>query len=255
MANIYENMNVRQKLAKARLYFLNQKVQKSGKNMHLEFKYFELEDIVPPAIRIFARVGLTTNIEFTDDKAVMSVFNADNIEEAPMTFTVPYREVKPIISNQGKEVTNPMQALGSSITYLRRYLWMAVLDITEPDDVDANLGSDDSTDDNNEFQEEAAAAEAAAPAKSEKKGKKKAPATAAERKQAKEELTSADGAASEEQISNLKSLCKDLMDKDEAQEEFVQQIAMKTDGFTNITASACTALCDNLTEIIAQYGE
>lgn len=255
MANIYETMNVRQKLAKARLYFLNQKVQKSGKNMHLEFKYFELEDIVPSAIRIFARVGLTTNIEFTDDKAVMSVFNADNIEEAPMTFTVPYREVKPIVSNQGKEVTNPMQALGSSITYLRRYLWMAVLDITEPDDVDANLGSDDSTDDNNEFQEEAAAAEAAAPAKSEKKGKKKAPATAAERKQAKEELTSADGAASEEQIASLKSLCKELMDKDEAQEDFVQQIALKTDGFTNITASACTALCDNLSEIIAQYGE
>lgn len=255
MANIYETMNVRQKLAKARLYFLNQKVQKSGKNMHLEFKYFELEDIVPPAIRIFARVGLTTNIEFTDDKAVMSVFNADNIEEAPMTFTVPYREVKPIVSNQGKEVTNPMQALGSSITYLRRYLWMAVLDITEPDDVDANLGSDDNTDDNNEFQEEAAAAEAAAPAKSEKKGKKKAPATAAERKQAKEELTSADGAASEEQIASLKSLCKELMDKDEAQEDFVQQIALKTDGFTNITASACTALCDNLSEIIAQYGE
>lgn len=255
MANIYETMNVRQKLAKARLYFLNQKVQKSGKNMHLEFKYFELEDIVPPAIRIFARVGLTTNIEFTDDKAVMSVFNADNIEEAPMTFTVPYREVKPIVSNQGKEVTNPMQALGSSITYLRRYLWMAVLDITEPDDMDANLGSDDSTDDNNEFQEEAAAAEAAAPAKSEKKGKKKAPATAAERKQAKEELTSADGAASEEQIASLKSLCKELMDKDEAQEDFVQQIALKTDGFTNITASACTALCDNLSEIIAQYGE
>ena len=30
MANIYESMNVRQKLAKARLYFLNQKVKKSG---------------------------------------------------------------------------------------------------------------------------------------------------------------------------------------------------------------------------------
>ena len=42
MANIYESMNVRQKLTKARLYFLNQKVKKSGKNMHLEFKYFEL---------------------------------------------------------------------------------------------------------------------------------------------------------------------------------------------------------------------
>lgn len=251
MANMYESMNVRQKLAKARLYFLNQKVTKSGKNMHLEFKYFELEDIVPPAIRIFARVGLTTNVEFTDTAAVMNVFNTDNPDEAPIPFTVPYREVKPIISNQGKEVTNPMQALGSSITYLRRYLWMAVLDITEPDDVDANLGSDDSTEDTNEFAEEAAAA---APTKKEKKGKK-APATVAEREEAKKELTSADGAASEEQVADLKELCKELMDKDEDQEEFVQQIAMKTDGFTNITASACTALCDNLKEIISQYGE
>lgn len=86
MANIYEAMNVRQKLAKARLYFLNQKVQKSGKNMHLEFKYFELEDIVPPATRIFARVGLTTEIDFTDEGAVMKVYNVDNIEEAPIHF-------------------------------------------------------------------------------------------------------------------------------------------------------------------------
>lgn len=248
MANIYESMNVRQKLAKARLYFLNQKVKKSGKNMHLEFKYFELEDIVPPAIRIFARVGLTTNIEFTDTAATMNVFNTDNPDEAPISFTVPYREVKPIISNQGKEVTNPMQALGSSITYLRRYLWMTVLDITEPDDIDATLGADDNTEEETEFAEEAAAA---VPAKKEKK----APATEAEREEAKKELTSSDGAADEEQVAALKTLCKELMDKDEDQEEFVQQIAMKTDGFTNITASACAALCDNLKEIISQYGE
>lgn len=252
MANIYEGMNVRQKLAKARLYFLNQKVQKSGKNMHLEFKYFELEDIVPPALRIFARVGLTTSIQFTNEMAMMNVYNVDNLEEAPLVFVVPYREVKPIISNQGKEVTNPMQALGSSITYLRRYLWMAVLDITEPDDVDATLGSDDATEEANEFAEEVAAA---APATKKKEKKQKAPATAAERQEAKKELTGTDGAATEEQVVELKSLCRDLMDKDEEQEEFVQQIAMKTNGFTEITASVCTELCKNLKEVISQYGE
>lgn len=249
MANIYEAMNVRQKLAKARLYFLNQKVQKSGKNMHLEFKYFELEDIVPPAIRIFGRVGLTTNIEFTDDKAVMSVFNADNIEEAPMTFTVPYREVKPIISNQGKEVTNPMQALGSSITYLRRYLWMAVLDITEPDDIDANLGSDD------QVEEEEIPAPNPETAKKEKKKKSAAPATPKEREEAKKEMTGTDGQADELQIKALKEACKTLMDKDSDQEEFVQQIAMKTNGFTNVTRAACEQLIQNLGEMIAAYGE
>ena len=222
MANIYEAMNVRQKLAKARLYFLNQKVQKSGKNMHLEFKYFELEDIVPPATRIFARVGLTTEIDFTDEGAVMKVYNVDNIEEAPMQFRVPYREVKPIVSNAGKEVTNPMQALGSSITYLRRYLWMAVLDITEPDDIDANLGS---------------------------------PATPKEREEAKKEMTGTDGQADELQIKALKEACKTLMDKDSDQEEFVQQIAIKTNGFTNVTRAACEQLIQNLGEMIAAYGE
>ena len=249
MANIYESMNVRQKLAKARLYFLNQKVQKSGKNMHLEFKYFELEDIVPPAIRIFARVGLTTNIEFTDDKAVMSVFNTDNMEEPPITFTVPYREVKPIISNQGKEVTNPMQALGSSITYLRRYLWMTVLDITEPDDIDANLGSDDQAED------EEIPAPNPETAKKEKKKKSAAPATPKEREEAKKELTGTDGQADELQIKALKEACKTLMDKDSDQEEFVQQIAMKTNGFTNVTRAACEQLIQNLGEMIATYGE
>lgn len=249
MANIYEGMNVRQKLAKARLYFLNQKVQKSGKNMHLEFKYFELEDIVPPAIRIFARVGLTTTIDFTDEAAVMKVYNVDSAEEAPMEFRVPYREVKPIISNQGKEVTNPMQALGSSITYLRRYLWMAVLDITEPDDIDANLGTEETQ------EEEEIPAPNPETAKKEKKKKSAAPATPKEREEAKKEMTNTDGQADELQIKALKEACKTLMDKDSDQEEFVQQIAMKTNGFTNVTRSACEQLVQNLGEMIAAYGE
>lgn len=249
MANIYEGMNVRQKLAKARLYFLNQKVQKSGKNMHLEFKYFELEDIVPPAIRIFARVGLTTTIDFTDEGAVMKVYNVDSAEEAPMEFRVPYREVKPIISNQGKEVTNPMQALGSSITYLRRYLWMAVLDITEPDDIDANLGTEETQ------EEEEIPAPNPETAKKEKKKKSAAPATPKEREEAKKEMTNTDGKADELQIKALKEACKTLMDKDSDQEEFVQQIAMKTNGFTNVTRAACEQLIQNLGEMIAAYGE
>lgn len=242
MANIYESMNVKQKLAKARLYFLNKKVSKSGKNMNLEFKYFELEDIVPVAIRIFARVGLTHTTAFDGEKATMTIYNTDDPAEPGLTFVAPYREVEQIISNKGKVVTNVMQALGSSITYLRRYLWMMALDITEPDDVDATLGSEDYEGDD---------LETPAPAKS----TPKPPATAQERAAAKEELTSTDGAATDDQIAELKELCKGLMEKDEAQEDFVQQIAMKTDGFTNITASACAELCKNLSEILEQYGE
>ena len=238
MATQTKTTNVRQKLAQARLAFLNENVKKSGKNYSLEFKYFELEDIVPSAIRIFAELGLVTTTNFDGEKAVMTVYNTDSVDEPGIEFSTPYREAGQIISNKGKEVTNPMQALGSSITYLRRYLWMMALDIVEQDDIDPNLKADDDTE------------ETTTPTLA-----KKAPATAAERKAAKEELTSEDGAASEEQLAELKSFCKELLDKDESQEDFIQQIAMKTEGFTTITASACTALNENLAEILAQYGE
>lgn len=241
MANIYKDMNVRQKLAKARLYFLNRKVAKTGKNMHLEFKYFELEDIVPVAIRIFASVGLTSYTNFNGETATMTILNADNPDEDGITFTLPYRENKPIISNQGKEVTNPMQALGASTTYLRRYLWMMALDITEPDEVDASLGSDD-----------LGSEDTPAPAPKEKP---KPPATAAERKAAKEDMTATDGPADELQVTALKTACKKLMEMDETQEDFVQQIAMKTKGFTEITRSACEQLVNNIGEMIAAYNQ
>lgn len=242
MANIYKDMNVRQKLAKARLYFLNRKVAKTGKNMHLEFKYFELEDIVPVAIRIFASVGLTSFTNFNGETASMTVLNVDNPEEPGITFTLPYRENKPIISNQGKEVTNPMQALGASTTYLRRYLWMMALDITEPDEVDASLGSEDL--DGSE--------DTPAPAPKEKP---KPPATAAERKAAKKDMTATYGPADELQVTALKTACKNLMEVDETQEDFVQQIAMKTKGFTEITRSACEQLVNNIGEMIAAYNQ
>ena len=91
--------------------------------------------------------------------------------------------------------------------------------------------------------------------KKEKKKKSAAPATPKEREEAKKEMTGTDGQADELQIKALKEACKTLMDKDSDQEEFVQQIAMKTNGFTNVTRAACEQLIQNLGEMIAAYGE
>lgn len=235
-------MAVRAKLAKARLMFLNENVKKSGKNMHLEFKYFELEDIVPSVTQIFAEVGLVSNTQFTNDAATMTVYDTDDDTSEGIMFSLPWREAPTIESNAGKQVTNPMQALGSSTTYMRRYLYMMAMDIVEHDDIDAALGADES-----------AANEEPTPAPKKKEKKQKPPATPADRKAAKKELTKADGNATEEQITSLKAVCKTLMDKDEEQEEFVQQIALKTEGFTKIAASACDELIKNLEEMVAAY--
>ena len=236
MPNPFESMNTMQKLAKARLYFLNSKVGKSGKNILLEFKYFELEDIVPIAIRIFDRVGLVAVDDFGGEIASKTIYNVHDPNDTPVIFQVKYRETDQIINKNGKAVTNPLQALGSSITYLRRYLWMVALDITEPDNVDENIGTE----------EVIPEPVKAAP---------KPPATPQERAEIKKELTADTGSATPEQLEELKSLCKTLRNLDEEkQDEFVQKIAMQTKGFTEIPADACEKLCEHLCEIISEYG-
>ena len=218
------------------LSVLNKKMKKSGVNTSLEFQYFELEDIVPAALRIFATVGLTSVTDFGGETATMTVYNADNPEEPGLTFAIKYREVEQIVSKAGKVVTNAMQALGSSITYMRRYLWMMVLDVTEPDEIDATLGTE--TEDG----------EDEAPAKKEPP---KAPATPEERKAAKKELTAENKA--DPQLDELKKLCKTLLAKDEKHEDFVQSIAVKTKSFTKIKPEACKTLIDNIKEILKEY--
>ena len=235
MATTTKTENVYQKLIKAREQFLNADVQKTGKNMHLSFKYFELDDIVPTAIRIFATVGLVPVVNFTTDTATMTIVNTDNPEDT-VAFVAPFNQIAPIVSNTGKQATNEMQALGSSITYMRRYLYMMALDICESDSIDANAGKPVST---------PAPAEAAP----------KAPATPQQRQEVKEELTAPADNATTLQIKGLKSVLKKLKDADPTKEEMIAQIAVQTKGFTEISKSDCEALITRITTMLEGSNE
>ena len=228
-----KKMNVLQKLAEARVRFLEAGTKKSGKNIKLEFSYFELEDIVPVATKIFHEIGLVSIVSFENDYAIMRIRDVDDMESDPVVFVVPYREIDPIVSKQGNQVTNAVQITGMSITYFRRYLYMMALDIVEADAIDANLGS--------------------TPVEEEEKPKK-APATKTERKAAKKKLTEEEASpASEEAVTGLKALCKKLIEADEEQKGFVEEIAEKTEGFTNMTEPICEALIAKLKEILHEY--
>ena len=232
----YTNMNAMQKLQIARVEFLNAGVKKTGKNISLEFKYFELEDIVPVAEAIFGKVGLLMVPTFGKEYASAKVYNCDDRGEEPIVFEAPFTQIAPIISNSGKAVTNEMQALGSSITYMRRYLWQLVLDIIEADDIDASLGKN--TDD-------------APPAP---KATKKAPVTTEQRTEIKKELTAPPAeAADESSVGDLKAVLKKLLELDSEQESFVQSIAMKTEGFSKITKDQCDQLIAGVKEMLAAY--
>lgn len=235
MATTTKTENIYQKLIKAREQFLNADVQKTGKNMHLSFKYFELDDIVPTAIRIFATVGLVPVVNFTTDTATMTIVNTDNPEDT-VAFVAPFNQIAPIVSNTGKQATNEMQALGSSITYMRRYLYMMALDICESDSIDANAGKPVST---------------PAPAKA----APKAPATPQQRQEVKEELTAPADNATTLQIKGLKSVLKKLKDADPTKEEMIAQIAVQTKGFTEISKSDCEALITRITTMLEGSNE
>ena len=225
----FGDMNVYQKLILARELFLSENVQKTGKNMHLSFKYFELDDIVPVATKIFSRIGLLPMVNFIDGNAVMSIANTDKPEEV-VSFTAPFDKIDPIANKEGKMATNSMQALGSSITYMRRYLYMMALDICEADSIDANIGS--GTD--------------SAPAPS----RPTAPAKPVQRGEIKESLTGAKEQASELQIKSLKSVLKKLKEVDPSKEEMIGKIAIQTKGFTEISKSDCEKLIQKITGLI-----
>ena len=215
-------MNVYQKLLTARAKFLEHGVSKSGKHMELRYKYFELDDIVPIAIGIFTEVGLVPLVSFTDEQAIMTMVNTDNPDET-IQFSCPMR-----YPSENKMV-NPVQALGSAQTYLRRYLYMIALDICEPDTIEPTTEKDDTT-----------------PAP------KAPPATPEQREEVKKELTAPADNATDTQLKGLKRVLKKLKDAQPDKEEMIAKIAIQTEGFTKISKSDCETLIERITTMLEE---
>ena len=229
--NTPETRNVYQKLLDARIMFLGSNTQKSGKNMHLAFKYFELDDIVPIATKIFEKVGLIAIVSFIENCAVMNIIDIDKPTDY-ISFHAPLIQLS---ENKG---TNAVQAFGSTVTYYRRYLYMIALDICEPDEIDAGTKGSTPT---------STTTIASAPVTTNAK-----PATSSSINLAPNEkpLTNADGNASEIQIKQLKEVLSKLKNSDPSKEEMIMKIAVETKGFTVISKADCEALTVKIGEML-----
>ena len=212
--------NVYQKLLEARAKFLEAGVGKSGKNMSISFKYFELDDIVPVATKIFMEVGLIALASFHTDHAVLTIVNTDNADDH-LAFTAP------LVVSEGNKAVTPVQAMGATITYYRRYLYMMALDICEPDAIDPVTGDNPPP----------------AP-------KPTAPVTPEKRQEVTKNLTAPDGNATELQIKGLKTVLTKLREADPTKEDMIAQIAMQTNGFTTISKSDCEELIKGVTAML-----
>ena len=123
-------MNVYKRLNEARQVFHQQKLTKSGHNKFAGYKYFELGDFIIPALKIFDEVGLASVIRFGVDEATMEIVNIDKPEEK-IIITSP-------MSSAALKGCHEVQNLGAVQTYLRRYLWVAALEIVEHDALDSS---------------------------------------------------------------------------------------------------------------------
>ncbi len=211
----YSGWNVHRKLAAARRMFADSGVTKSGVNSPQEYDYFELDDIVPAQNRIFEELGLFEKFDYvqpyvigyagdgtpvlSEAVATATVYNTDDPAQF-LVFWLKWGEVPPILNKNGKEVNIDAQRRGGEMTYMRRYLKMAVLDIVESDSVDSAAT--------------AKAAEAAAPKEKAPSASKAAkPPTPVQRKKAAEAEASADGEATPLQIRQLKKGIKTISDE------------------------------------------
>jgi hypothetical protein len=125
-------MNVYQKLNEARHKFHQQKLKKSGHNKFANYYYFELGDFVIPALQIFDEVGLTSVISFTKEYADMRIINTEKPEENIV--------ISSPMSTAALKGCHEVQNLGAVQTYIRRYLWVAALEIVEHDALDSTTG-------------------------------------------------------------------------------------------------------------------
>ena len=205
-------MNVYAKLIEARKMFLAAKVKKTGVNRYAEFKYFTLEDIIPVKQAIFEDLGLIDVISFTQEVATLTLYNASNPEET--------LEFKSFLAGDESLIKNPIQKVGAIETYVRRYLYLLMLDIVEADSVDSVSGKP--VDEDNKPVPTAAK-------------KNNRPATTEEREATKAELINQSGEATDTQIKAIKNGLKKLRAKDESYETYVTAAVKKIKAGLNKT--------------------
>lgn len=243
-----KTLNVYQKLITARKQFLENGVEKSGKNIHLEYKYFSLEDIVPTATKIFEKLGLVGIITYTNEEAKLTLVNCDKPDEQ-IVFTSPMREMRAIVNKQGQAISNEIQLLGSVETYQRRYLYLTCLDIVESDEIEENAGNV------GKKPKSTTTSSVSKPVELEKNPQVQKPATVEERKEIKEKLVNNTDKATPLQITSLKKCLKALIDKDPTQKDFVNQIVAKTNKFESLTQKQCEDLITNVNAIIEELNK
>ena len=121
-------MSVHKKLMAARVKLLSVDMKKSGQNKFAGYSYFELGDFIPHVQTIFNDLGLCGVVTFNTEYAQLCITDTD--DGTVIVITTPMAEAN-------LKGAHPIQNLGAVLSYQRRYLWMAALELVEGDAVDS----------------------------------------------------------------------------------------------------------------------
>lgn len=128
-------MSVYAKLNEAREKFHASQIKKTGRNNFAGYDYFELGDFIVPALRIFKEVGLLGVVSFGREMATLTIIDAAKPDDKIV--------IESPMSEANLKGCHPVQNLGAVQTYIRRYLWVAALEIVEHDALDSTTGKDE----------------------------------------------------------------------------------------------------------------
>ena len=121
-------MSVHKKLMAARVKLQSIEMKKSGKNSFQGYSYFELGDFIPHVQTIFNDLGLCGVVSFSSEYATLSITDVD--DGPPIVIQSPMAEAN-------LKGAHPIQNLGAVLSYQRRYLWMAAMELVEGDAIDS----------------------------------------------------------------------------------------------------------------------
>lgn len=128
---------------------------KSGYNTHSKFKYYQLEDFLPQILEAFSKYNIYNEYSIDTDLEIVEErtdFDGDgtphkSVTKRPVEYA--YLYLKNLDSEDDEMVYRlktaeasvygaaAIQNLGAKITYMKRYIYMSLLDIVEPDAVDS----------------------------------------------------------------------------------------------------------------------
>jgi hypothetical protein len=112
----------------ARVKLQSTEMKKSGLNKFAGYSYFELSDFIPHVQTIFNDLGLCGVVTFSTEYAQLCITDVD--DGTVIVITSPMAEAN-------LKGAHPIQNLGAVLSYQRRYLWMAAMELVEGDPIDS----------------------------------------------------------------------------------------------------------------------